>query len=237
MNHLIINNLYEFWSYIGIQSNLFMVRDELKAVAVSGSDWPKRIFDVSPKADFSDILKKIHQGKLPNLVTMPQPNNLNENPQTELISGQKNMALNLKSYDRHTTPDPNIVQVKTKQDADKFAQTASLAFGYNVDGEIVHAICNDNKKIQLYNYVSDSHYLGCGGIFFDSGKLAGLHMIGTIPNSRKMGIAKSMTQYLIQIAKINDCDFCVLHASKAGEAVYLKLGFKGYGDLETYKVR
>ncbi len=61
-------------------------------------------------------------------------------------------------------------------------------------------------------------------------------MIGTIPKGRGQGIGKSITEYLLHEAKQNGKNYCVLHASLLGESIYRKLGFKPYGELETYRI-
>lgn len=61
-------------------------------------------------------------------------------------------------------------------------------------------------------------------------------MIGTVPDERGKGIGKQMTQKLINEAKSKNKSYCVLHASKMGKPIYLKLGFKEYGDIKTYRI-
>ena len=44
MNQEIINNLYEFWEYIGKKIGRLVENDHYKAVSVVESDWPNRVF-------------------------------------------------------------------------------------------------------------------------------------------------------------------------------------------------
>jgi hypothetical protein len=123
--------------------------------------------------------------------------------------------------------------VRTKKEAINFAKTASEAFKYKVDGNIIHLLSEDSSKVRLFNYLQNNEYYGCGIIFFDSNNNAGLHMIGTTPNGRGKG---KMTKKMLLEAKANNNDFCVLHASMMGESIYKKLGFNSFGELETYRI-
>ena len=146
------------------------------------------------------------------------------------------MALNLKTTEINFKNDNNFKQVITKEDALKFAKTASESFGYKVDGNIINLLGEDSSKVRLFNYLQNKEYLGCGIVFFDSNNNAGLHMIGTISNGRGTGIGTKMTEKLLWEAKANKSENCVLHASVMGENIYKKLGFYSFGELETYRI-
>jgi hypothetical protein len=237
MNNEIINNLYEFWTYVGKTIELLIESEDYKAICVSNSDWPKRVFTVSDKPDVIDeIINFSHIGKLPNRITLPSPNQLKSNPKLELVLVQKNMAIDLRSIENHFAKDENIFQVKSKADAIEFANTASTSFGYKVDAEIVFKINQDPSRIRMFNYIKDKEYLGCGIVYFDSFNNAGLHMIGTIPKGRGLGIGTQMTEKLMSEAIDSKKSYGILQASSMGEPIYKKLGFIGYGELETYKI-
>ncbi|MNY54985.1 hypothetical protein D3C86_1909220 [compost metagenome] len=61
-------------------------------------------------------------------------------------------------------------------------------------------------------------------------------MIGTLPGSRGKGLAKKITLHLLQECIKDGKKLCVLHASQAGEYVYVKLGFLAVKDLITYHI-
>ena len=237
MNKEILNNLYEFWSYIGKKTNRFVANDDFKSVSVVYSDWPNRVFSISTGEDIlSEIINLIQRKLLPNIIAMPKPNNLENYAHAELFLRQRNMALNLKTTEINFKNDNNFKQVITKEDALKFAKTASESFGYKVDGNIINLLGEDSSKVRLFNYLQNKEYLGCGIVFFDSNNNAGLHMIGTISNGRGTGIGTKMTEKLLWEAKANKSENCVLHASVMGENIYKKLGFYSFGELETYRI-
>ena len=50
------------------------------------------------------------------------------------------------------------------------------------------------------------------------------------------GIGKAITEKLIYEAVVHNKQNCVLHASLMGEPIYSKLGFKHFGELETFRI-
>jgi ribosomal protein S18 acetylase RimI-like enzyme len=204
---------------------------------VVDSDWPNRVFSISTgEGILSEIIDLIQGKMLPNIIAVPKPNSLENHSDSRLFLRQRNMALNLKTDEMNLKDDVNIKQVRTKEDALKFAKTASDAFGYKVDGNIIYLLSEDSSKVRLFNYFQNNEYLGCGIIFFDSNNNAGLHMIGTIPNGRGKGVGTKMTEKLLLEARANQSENCVLHASMMGEHIYKKLGFNSFGEIETYLI-
>jgi ribosomal protein S18 acetylase RimI-like enzyme len=237
MNKEILNNLYEFWSYVGKKTRRLVENNHYKSVSVIDSDWPNRVFSISDgKNILSEIIDLIRGKLLPNIIAVPKPNSLENRSYSKLFLTQRNMALSLKTEGMSLKDDVNIKQVRTKEDAFNFAKTASDAFEYKVDGNIIYLLSEDSSKVRLYNYLQNNEYLGCGIIFIDSNNNAGLHMIGTISNGRGKGIGTKMTKKLLLDARANKSEFCVLHASMMGENIYKKLGFNSFGKLETYLI-
>ena len=237
MNEEILNNLYELWTYIGKKTGRLIENDNYKSVPMVDSDWPNRVFSLAAgKEVLSNIIDLIHGKLLPNVVAVPKSSGLENHSHSKLFLVQKNMALNLKTLERNFKTNVNIRQVLTKEAALSFAKTASKAFGYRVDGNIIFLLSEDSTKVRMFRYLRNNECLGCGIIFFDSNNNAGLHLIGTIPNARGKGIGSKMTESLLFEAKANQSNNCVLHASKKGENIYKKFGFVPFGELETYLI-
>lgn len=237
MDEQIINNLYEFWTQIGAITDKLISTEDYKAVLIDGSDWPNRIFDLRNDIEtFTKIEQLSKNGEVPENLTVPKPYNLKENHSLSFIMEQKNMALELELFSGTAAKNPAIKEVKTEKDAIAFAETASQSFGYKVAHEVINRIIKYPNNIRLFVYQENNESLGCGIVFFDSANIAGLHMIGTLPKGRGRGIGKSMTQHLLMEAKENKSKICVLHASRSGEPIYKKFGFKVYGEIETYRI-
>lgn len=237
MNNQIIDNLYEFWKHIGKLNNRLIETEEYSAVSVDGSDWPNRIFDLRyDHGAIEKIKKSSKENELPEIITITKPNGLNSDSDFKFVFRQKNMAFDLDLFSKKSPPNPKIKRVKTEKESIDFANTASLSFGYRVDNKVIFEIVKNSKTVRLFIYQEDIECLGCGIIFFDSKNNAGLHMIGTLPKGRGQGIGKSMTEKLLMEAKESYAKICVLHASLMGEPIYAKLGFKPFGEIETYRI-
>ncbi len=237
MNDKIINNLYELWEHIGTVTNTLFTTENFSSVAIDGSDWPKRIFNLqNDKKSIAQILQLHKAGTLPGIVPVPKPNSLSTNTHFEFVMQQTNMALDLSSVSKVSVNNPHIKRVTTEKEAIQFAETASNAFGYNVDPTVISRIITDSENPRLCIYEENGMSLGCGLVYFDSLNIAGLHMIGTVPEGRGKGVGKCITEKLLQEAKVMGGKQCVLHASVMGETIYKKLGFEAFGILETYRI-
>ena len=237
MNNQIIDNLYEFWKHIGKLNNRLIETEKYSAVSMDSSDWPNRIFDLRQDYGIIEEIKTLSkENELPEIITITKPNGLNSDSDFEFVFGQKNMAFDLDLFSKKSSPDPKIKRVKTEKESIEFANTASESFGYLVDQNVIFETVKNSKTVRLFTYQEDIECLGCGIVFFDSNNNAGLHMIGTLPKGRGKGIGKSMTEKLLLEANESNAEICVLHASLMGETIYAKLGFKPYGEIETYRI-
>lgn len=237
MNEQIMDNLYQLWEQIGRLTNKLSKTENYSAVSLNDSDWPNRVFNLKNQTEaLEEVIQLSQEGKLPDILTVKKSNDLRRNPNLEFSFGQKNMALDLKSYTNELVANPSIKRVKTKQDYIDFAKTASESFGSRVDSKVIYQMLNEPETIRLFIYQEEGECLGCGIVFFDSNHNAGLHMIGTLAKGRGKGIGKSMTERLLIEAKENHMNHCVLHASLMGESIYRKLGFESYEEIETYKI-
>ncbi|MCT4638115.1 MAG: GNAT family N-acetyltransferase [Bacteroidales bacterium] len=238
MNKQIVDNLYEFWEHVGGINNNLSKTKSYTAVSADTSDWPNRIFNLkTDNESVNRIIQLSKNKKLPEILTIHEPVKVIDNPDIKFLFNQKNMAIDMHLVAVNTTVNRCIKRVNTETDSVDFANTASQAFGYKVDYNIIINIVNSSALSRLFLFKENSVCLGCGIVFFDSNNNAGLHMIGTIPEGRGKGVGKSLTEHLLQEAKKYRSEHCVLHASAMGESVYSKLGFKPYGKIETYKIK
>lgn len=237
MDELIVNNLIEFWKFTGEKTNSIIEKDCCTSVLVSESDWPKRTFDLLLDSENLDQILKLSRADriARNLVTM-SPNGLADNLSLNLVMTQQNMALEANAFPNEIPDSEFIFQVMTEEDAKTFAYVATQSFGYHIGSNVIVQIYKETQSVKMFLYKEEGKALGCGVIFFDSKGNAGLHMIGTLAEARGKGIGRKVTEKLLQEALKADSKLCVLQASKLGEPIYRKLGFKPYGVLETYQV-
>ncbi len=71
-------------------------------------------------------------------------------------------------------------------------------------------------------------------VLFNGEKAAGLFYIGTVPEARGQGIAKTMVNYLLSESKNKGYSISILQASEMGYPLYKKIGFKKYYTTKIY---
>lgn len=240
----IINNLYEFWHYVGIKSGKLITKESFESIMLSDSDWPKKIFKLKAGAEtlINEIAGDIKLQKLPNAIVFTETaaqdftERLTEEGFYPSIK-QQGMIIKLSDFQR-TDGEGNckFSLVKNKNEADRFATIASQSFKYKVDGAILLSFV-ESKNVKLFIGWYENVPAFCGLIFYDESNLAGLHMIGTLPQFRGKGLATIMTNKLLEECIKDGKGYCVLHASAAGEPIYSRLGFERVKEIITYSLK
>lgn len=245
---IVINNMFEFWDFVGHQSNTLLTATDFKAILVKDSDWPRRIFNLGMEQEpepsvFEDLVIQIQAGDLPNMITFTE--SLAERYQEPLSAAgfsprmkQLGMMIDLSAtvFNDEESSSVRFEEVEDENQAGLFASVAAQSFNYHVGPEVVASLINRKDKVRLFIAWHENQAAACGLIFYDEQGHAGLHMIGTLPESRGKGLAKKLTLRLLQECVNDGKKLCVLHASKAGEYVYVKLGFTAVKDMITYHI-
>lgn len=245
---IVINNMFEFWNFVGLQSDTLLTTTEFKAILIKDSDWPKRIFNLGMEQDpepsvFEKLAVQIQAGELPNMITFTE--SLAERYQEPLSAAgftprmkQLGMMIDLSAtvFDEDAPSAIHFEEVQDEEKAGLFASIAAQSFNYRVGPEVVASLINRKDKVRLFIAHHENQAAACGLIFYDEQGHAGLHMIGTLPESRGKGLAKKLTLHLLKKCVNDEKKLCVLHASKAGEYVYVKLGFAAVKDMITYHI-
>lgn len=240
MNNYIINHLFNFWEYLGTQGGFFTNENGYKYSSPSTISWPSKVFGIDIKVlKIQQLASKMQEGNLPNSLGIIE-DTFTENlllshhfKQTSVVKG---MYLNLTQKLKPINNFPNIQEVITETEAIDFATIASKSFGYKINPQTIISLLNNRPKIRLYLGKHRGSLVSCGIVFLDNNNASGIHMIGTIPDCRGLGLGKTMTHKLIFEAYQNKSSEVVLVASKAGERIYAKLGFISQGNLKSYSI-
>jgi ribosomal protein S18 acetylase RimI-like enzyme len=118
----------------------------------------------------------------------------------------------------------NIIQLSNKDSAVTWAAACSLAFGYEIDANVIQNLLN-NPDASVLAYMVDGDIAGTA-ISYKSSDTLGIHQLGTVPNFRKMGVAAALMDYLITSAQQDDIHYISLQASQSGLHLYEKMGFE-----------
>lgn len=238
MQHTIINNLFELWALIGHKNNNLNDLEHYSYSKFNNTTWPSKIFNLKPNTDFKKLYTAIKLARVPNSIA------LLENKTIEALllkhifilkSTVKGMYLNLTKENKPENNFNAIEKVDSIEKATEFANLASLAFGYDILPSTIIALLH-NTKLKLYLGKHNEQFGSCGLILLDQNNISGIHMIGTIPEYRGLGLGKIMTNKLVFEAFKNKSNQAVLVASQSGELIYKKLGFITNGNLKNYMI-
>ncbi len=241
MNNYTINHLFEFWECIGIKGGFFTQEGGYQYTHPRNSSWPSKVFGInSERIDFEQLNLKMRNGILPKSIGIAEDELVEKlllKHNFKKTSVVKGMFLTLSKEHRPTDQFPTIQQVDTRSKAIEFATIAAKSFGYEIYPETIISLLNYDSKIRLYLGSHNGALVSCGIIFLDDNKVSGIHMIGTIPEYRGLGLGKIMTTKLILEAFKNGSNTAVLVASESGERIYSKMGFNVDGNLRSYSIK
>ncbi len=237
MKNEIIDNLFELWKYIGHKGGFLNHCNGYKYTWPKHDSWPSKIFELeTDQVDLKALSKKIENQLVPQAISILE----NENLERQLLlnnysfkSEVKGMYLPLEASHKPDINTNTIEAVDLNSKAVIFAEIASLSFGYEVHPSTISPLIN-SKKLKLFIGKHNGKYVTCGIIFLDENQISGLHMIGTLPEYRGLGLGQLMTNRLLFEAYENKSKTVVLVASKSGERIYAKLGFIAEGKLRHY---
>jgi ribosomal protein S18 acetylase RimI-like enzyme len=127
-------------------------------------------------------------------------------------------------------------QVKIVEDLPQASQFAQL-----INREVLRASYLDGAYLQPPGLSSFHAFTGSvagqvcstSSVYCQDGT-AGLYFIATLPAMRRKGFGKRMTILAMQEAQLFGCQTLVLHATRAGKALYEQLGFIEYCRLIIY---
>jgi GNAT superfamily N-acetyltransferase len=127
-------------------------------------------------------------------------------------------------------PDLHGLEITTVRDIDtlrSFTRTVASSFELphealvSFDSEGLLAIPN----LTMYLGMIDGQPVATAALFV-SGHVAGLHVVGTVPEHRRKGIGAAMSWRVVRDGVHAGCDTCVLTASDLGRSVYAGMGFR-----------
>jgi len=239
MKDKIINNLFELWNHIGSGSNFLHNNEHYSYVRPKNNSWPSKVFKLkNTPIDFKELYSKIENGNIPNSISFLE----NRKLEMELLEHNfilksivKGMYLSLQKKDKPNSDFTSIEKVDNRQKATEFAKIAAKSFGYEVLSSTIIFLIN-SSQLKLFIGKHNNEYVSCGMVLLDKNKISGIHMIGTVPACRGLGLGKIMTNKLLFEAYENGSKQVVLVASESGERIYSKLGFITQGNLKSYSI-
>lgn len=247
INNKIVENLFGFWEFVGLCADKLILENYYHAINLFDSDWPNRVFNITDgisdtmSGEINALIQRMKRNSLPNMLTIGEHEamaNLLTSSGMRVLYRQKGMYLDLTNLAifPSTYRRDDFIAVRNTYDCNLFATIASQAFRYRVDAKLIEKLTRIPSRLKLFLGKHEDAIVSCGMIFYDQNGNAGLHMIGTLPGYRGMGLGTKMTLNLIDKCIADKKALCVLHASEAGERVYSKIGFKTGASIATYTI-
>jgi len=132
----------------------------------------------------------------------------------------------------------SITEVKNSKTLKTWCRVAAASFG--VPDQVIPSIYDwyvremqMEQPVRFFLGMLDGKPVATSQYFLGEG-VCGLYFVGTLPEARNKGIGFSITQKPLMEAKKLGFRAGILQASKMGRPMYLKLGFKEYGKMESY---
>ncbi|RPG32270.1 MAG: N-acetyltransferase [Muricauda sp. TMED12] len=234
----ILENLYGLWEEVGRKAELLRNEHGLRFIRQEGL-WPDLMFGLHDGFGEWEALKEgAWIGKYPVAMALGE----NADLEAKLLALGFNKASTVRSmcWDSKWMPGPKthlarIERVDNKEKLADFAHIASVSFGYEILPIMFRPFLEDTGKIRMYIQEHGGKAVNCGLLFFDEEGGCGIHIIGTLPDHRGLGLGRSMTEYLLKEAIGLGPSHIGLVASEGGARIYSKMGFELVGHMVTYR--
>jgi len=142
------------------------------------------------------------------------------------------MAIDLKAINEDVPPPAGlkIIEVKDNKTLKTWAHITSVGFGIPPHAEpaVLEWFKTDleyKQPIKLYLALLDGKPVATSNYYLGEG-VCGIYFVATIPEARNRGVGFAVTQRPLQEARKLGYRVGILQASKMGEPVYRRLGFK-----------
>ena len=155
-------------------------------------------------------------------------------------TGGAGMAIDLHAMNE-SEPMPKgleIIQVKDNKTLKAWCHIVCVAFGAPPHAEptFVKLFQRENKykqPIKLYLGILDGKPVSTSGYFLGEG-VVGIYFVATLPEARQRGAAFAVTQKALKDGRALGYRVGILQASKMGEPVYRRMGFKEVCRVSSY---
>jgi len=247
-----IQNLTDLWKAMGAQATGPDTAPRLHA----SERWPDRLwFGVDTQLERSDALRLIDVARaaarpliLP-VWSRDEPDRSRQPQATEdwslarelgeagftVTFEQTLMALDLARWSSGAVPETEVELQPVERDTGDWADVASRSFGYTVPVAVTEPLIKDSG-VRLLVARKDGQPVGTGLIFAQGG-IAGLHMVGVVPEARRKGIARKIMLRLLDDARARGFGLATLQASAMGEGLYRGLGFRPQGRILNFQLQ
>ena len=233
-----IHNLTSLWATVSRPFRTYHQGNDFDYAIVPDSDWPNRIW---PNRDLSEdnikeIIRIIRSASVK--LTLPYwdiyrretPSLLESHGFTKIF---EQVAMYMPLI-RHL-PQQNrldIHPVSDNYEARTWAALYPQAFGYRIGENILMAAPD---QVCFYIAYYQNRPIGTAIIHY-TGKVAGIHGVGILPEMRRNGFAEEIMSFALNRALDHGAESATLQASAMGKGLYLKMGFTEQFSMKNYQM-
>jgi hypothetical protein len=250
INHPITSNLYKLYECIGLEKNCVLHRGKTADwVIAKPSCWPNMIYNTritrqNKSEKIKEVIGYIRRKEAPPFwIITPETDrsveSILENNGMSAIDLLPGMAIDLtefsKSHDgKNSGNGLNITEIFTARQLSQWLGIVNtVIFKRKKLDQALFTGLIENPSFHFYTgYIGDIP--AATSMSFLSPPSAGFYNIATLPEFRKRGFGSAMTAYSMIEAGNEGCKTGILHASAMGEPVYLKMGYKPYGEYKVF---
>lgn len=234
-----IENLTALWAAMGAGSP----GGDLPASLRMSTSWPHRCWlgwDASPgeiEALADHVASLPFRGIVP---VLPWPaggaerlESALKDHQFQLRAALQAMVLDLSAARQTWASEPNVERVETPAGIDQWTEVCSEAFGYAIDGAVVHRLAGA-EGLQLFLATAGGEPAATA-LTLQTGDTIGIHQVGVPPRFRGGGLAKGLMGHVMAVCIASGARYATLQASAAGEGIYRKMGFAPQFPILNYR--
>jgi len=243
----IVENLFSYYREIGSLDDVQYIKTEqFESIRTKTGSWPNMIFNVSKEISFSDIILQIKdqiiKDKLPPFIIFDYVNNyvvdhefLSTND-FKPVMFWKGMHLLVNEF---LSSNRKIENFETKKiqsfdDAQSFVSVLNnTLLARNKANDSLFYELSKNKNFNFFLGKLENNSVATS-VNYIKDNIAGLYMIATLEANRGKGMGTQITIDAINDAMHKNATEIILHATKLGEKIYSKLGFKQQCNLYIY---
>jgi GNAT superfamily N-acetyltransferase len=233
----------------------------IRAAEVAGGEFVQEEYYCWTKNPYADRYGKIFNIRIPgkradtvlrklcdDMAQGPAPKNILLGPTSlpcnlaERLAGhnfnkvytQTGMALELTQLG--PLPDDEAGHIRVVDSGPALAQwllVAAAAFGKTRNPALFQCFMREKDFVLYAGYLHDR--MVATTMLHIKSAVAGIHLVGTLPEYRGRGFATALTCTALRDAREKGCTIGALQASAMGESVYRKIGFNGYGTISHWE--
>ena len=231
-----IDNLTSLWKDAASYYNGNMSNAYYESAYIKSSAWPNKVWakGSAPLLSFEKAkseLENITSG-LTYVHFYPITDEGSTTPLAnfQLKSVQYGMSLPLNTP-FNATKRLSLTRVNEQGAAILWSNSFEKAFGYNISPD---TLLKSHETIPYYLIYFQGSLIGTA-ILWQTGKVAGIHSLGILPEHRKKGFATEAMYQVLNEAMAHNASLAVLQASEMAKGLYAKMGFSLDFMMENYR--